>query len=96
VPVNIPVAWFYFQVIGVRGFRGHVANMARIKDDEGENWPSLEAARAHAVMIASELWQDGGYEGYAIYVTDDQGKEVAYFADRRSRPLRAVREQAQS
>ena len=50
--------------------------MARIKDDEGENWPSLEAARAHAVMIASELWQDGGYEGYAIYVTDDQGIEV--------------------
>jgi hypothetical protein len=78
VAVNIPVAWFYFQVIGVRGFRGHVANMARIKDDEGENWPSLEAARAHAVMIASELWQDGGNEGYAIYVTDDQGKEVAY------------------
>jgi hypothetical protein len=54
------------------------SNMARIKDDEGENWPSLEAARAHAVMIASELWQDGSYEGYAIYVTDDQGKEVAY------------------
>jgi hypothetical protein len=76
--VNIPVAWFYFQVIGVRGFRGHVANMAQIKDDEGENWPSLEAARAHAVMIASVLWQDGGNEGYAIYVTDDQGKEVAY------------------
>ena len=57
----------------------HVTNGSTFKDEEGENWPSLEAARAHAAKIASELWQAGGYEGYAVSVADQQGNEVAYF-----------------
>jgi hypothetical protein len=57
----------------------HVTNGSTFKDEEGENWPSLEAARAHAAKIASELWQAGGYEGYAVSVADEQGNEVAYF-----------------
>jgi len=55
-----------------------VKNGSTFKDEEGEDWPSLEAARAHAVMIASELLQEGNYEGYAVSVTDEQGNEVAY------------------
>jgi hypothetical protein len=56
----------------------HVKDGNTFKDEEGEDWPSLEAARAHAVVIASELLREGNYEGYAISVTDEQGNEVAY------------------
>jgi hypothetical protein len=30
VAVNLRIAWSDFQVVGVRGFLGHLANMARI------------------------------------------------------------------
>ena len=51
---------------------------ARLKDEEGENYPNLETARAHAAKIASELAKETGYEGFALSVTDEQGNEVAY------------------
>jgi uncharacterized protein DUF6894 len=56
----------------------HVTNGSTFKDAEGENCPSLEAARTHAAKIAGELGKDRGYEGFAVSVTDEQGNEVAY------------------
>jgi hypothetical protein len=54
------------KVARMARFFFHITNGSTFKDEEGENWPSLEAARAHAVTLASELWQDGGYGGYAV------------------------------
>ena len=48
------------------------------EEEEGENYPNLETARAHAAKIASELAKETGYEGFALSVTDEQGNEVAY------------------
>ena len=48
------------------------------EEEEGENYPNLETARAHAAKIASELAKETGYEGFAVSVTDEQGNEVAY------------------
>ena len=56
----------------------HVKNGSTFKDEEGENYPNLETARAHAAKIASELAKETGYEGFALSVTDEQGNEVAY------------------
>jgi hypothetical protein len=47
-------------------------------DEDGEEFPSAESARAHAVRIANELAQAGEYGGFAIKVLDEQGNEVAY------------------
>ena len=57
----------------------HVKNDSTFKEEEeGENYPNLETARAHAAKIASELAKETGYEGFALSVTDEQGNEVAY------------------
>jgi hypothetical protein len=56
----------------------HVKNGSTFKGEEGENYPNLETARAHAAKIASELAKETGYEGFALSVTDEQGNEVAY------------------
>jgi hypothetical protein len=55
----------------------HVKNDSTFKE-EGENYPNLETARAHAAKIASELAKETSYEGFAVSVTDEQGNEVAY------------------
>jgi hypothetical protein len=47
-------------------------------DEDGEEFPSAESARAHAVRIANELAQAGEYGGVAIKVLDEQRNEVAY------------------
>ena len=49
-------------------------------DEDGEEFPSAESARAHAVRIANELAQAGDYKGFAVKVTDEQGNEVAHVA----------------
>ena len=57
----------------------HVKNDSTFfKEEEGENYPNLETARAHAAKIDSELAKETGYEGFALSVTDEQGNEVAY------------------
>jgi hypothetical protein len=56
----------------------HVKNGSTFKEKEGENYPNLETARAHAAKIASELAKETSYEGFAVSVTDEQGNEVAY------------------
>jgi Domain of unknown function (DUF6894) len=58
----------------------HVKNDSTFKEEEEEweNYPNLETARAHAAKIASELAKETSYEGFAVSVTDEQGNEVAY------------------
>jgi hypothetical protein len=56
----------------------HVADGSTLKDEDGENLPSIASARAHAARIASELAEAGDYGGYAVRVRDEQGNEVAY------------------
>jgi hypothetical protein len=47
-------------------------------DEDGEELPSLEAAKRRAETIAHELAADSGqYRGYTVIVTDGQGAEVA-------------------
>ena len=36
------------------------------EEEEGENYPNLETARAHAAKIASELARTA-YEGFALF-----------------------------
>jgi hypothetical protein len=56
----------------------HVIDGSTLKDEDGENLPSIESARAHAARIANELAQEDGYGDFAVKVTDEQGNEVAY------------------
>lgn len=55
----------------------HVIEGSMFKDEDGENLPSIESARAHAARIANELAHGGDYGGFAVKATDDQGNEVA-------------------
>jgi hypothetical protein len=56
----------------------HVLDGSAFKDEDGEELPSAESARAHAARIAKELAQGGKYGGFAVKVLDEQGNEVAY------------------
>ena len=56
----------------------HVLDGSVVKDEDGEELPSAESARAHAAQIAKELAQAGEYGGFAVKVLDEQGNEVAY------------------
>jgi hypothetical protein len=51
-----PMARFFF----------HVKNDSTFEEEEGENYPNLETARAHAAKIASELARTA-YEGFALF-----------------------------
>jgi hypothetical protein len=55
----------------------HVTNGSTFKDEVGGLYFSLEAARAHAARIASDLSRDRDYDGFAVTVMDEQGNEVA-------------------
>jgi hypothetical protein len=48
------------------------------EEEEGENYPNLETARAHAAKIASELAKERPMRALRSSVTDEQGNEVAY------------------
>jgi hypothetical protein len=51
----------------------HVKNGSTFKGEEGENYPNLETARAHAAKIASELAKETSCEGFAVSVTMSRG-----------------------
>jgi hypothetical protein len=71
---TMPMALFFF----------HFTNGRTIRDEEGENFPSLEAAKAHAAKIAAELATEPESQGFAVSVTDEQGNELAYVTIGRS------------
>ena len=57
----------------------HVKNDSTFEEEEeGENYPNLETARAHAAKIASELAKERPMRALRSSVTDEQGNEVAY------------------
>jgi hypothetical protein len=52
-----------------------------INDTHGQTFPTLAEARAHAIIIAVGLAQDGGvYKGCFVCVIDESGKEMARMA----------------
>ena len=51
-----------------------------LKDEEGQNFSSLDDAKAKAMGIASELAHDETYRWWVLCVTDEQGNEVARVA----------------
>ena len=55
----------------------HLCNGQQYPDEVGEVFSSLEAAIAHAALVASELAQDEGWGGFVIAVTDQQGNAIA-------------------
>jgi hypothetical protein len=58
---------FFFHVVG--DGQDH-------RDEEGEVFASVQAARTHAVQIANELRHDT-YRGCAVCVTNAEGQEIA-------------------
>jgi Domain of unknown function (DUF6894) len=62
---------YFFHVTGSVGV---------LKDEEGQSFSSLDEAKGHAIVIASELAGDETYHGWVLWVTDDQGNEVARVA----------------
>ena len=56
----------------------HFTNGRTLRDEDGEDSPSLEAATAHAAKIAAELAKEPESRGFAVSVTDAQGNELAY------------------
>jgi hypothetical protein len=54
----------------------HLRNGQRYPDESGKVFSSTEAAIAHAALVASELTQDEGWEGFEIVVTDQQGNVI--------------------
>jgi hypothetical protein len=58
----------------------HVTNGSiTLKDEVGQDLFSLDAVKAQAGVVATELAQDDGYEGWAVRVVDNHGKEVMHF-----------------
>jgi hypothetical protein len=48
------------------------------EDDHGRTFATLEEAKAAASAFAAELARDSGqYRGFEIYVTDEDGNDVA-------------------
>jgi hypothetical protein len=63
------MALYFFHVIGADG---------AFRDEEGRSFRALEDAMAYAAVIAGELSGDGeNYQGFAVCVADEQGREVA-------------------
>jgi hypothetical protein len=48
------------------------------EDDQGQTFATLDDAKAAASVLAAELAADPGrYRGFEIYVTDEDGNDVA-------------------
>jgi hypothetical protein len=58
---------YYFHVRGGRHY----------PDESGRAFSSQREAIAHASVVAGELAQDGGWKGFAIFVTDEDGTVIA-------------------
>jgi hypothetical protein len=56
----------------------HVSDGERqIKDEVGRNFATPDAAKGHAAVIASELALDDEWEGYVVFVINEEGNEIA-------------------
>ena len=56
----------------------HVAGDAsRLQDEVGRSCSGVKDAKAHAAVVASELAEDAGWEGFSVLIMDENGSEVA-------------------
>jgi hypothetical protein len=55
----------------------HVSNGGQFLDEMGEEFSTREEAIARASILAAELAKEGGWSGYAITVTDEDGAVIA-------------------
>jgi hypothetical protein len=59
----------------------HVTNgTITFQDESGQDLFSPDAVQAQAGVIATELAQDNGYEGWVVRVVDNHGNEVLHCA----------------
>jgi hypothetical protein len=56
----------------------HVSDGAReFKDEVGRTFSTVEAAKGHAAIVASELALDHNWDSYVVCVIDEAGNEIA-------------------
>jgi hypothetical protein len=60
-----------------RRYYFHVCNGEIYSDDKGSCFPSEEEAIAYGSRVAHELSDEGGWRGYSIAITDENGGEIA-------------------
>jgi hypothetical protein len=62
--------WFYFHIRNGDAFEDN--------DPDGLDLPDLEAARAEALQVARDFWEDWSHAdiGMAIEVADEAGRTV--------------------
>jgi hypothetical protein len=71
------VEHLFGPALGGSKFYFHVQNGRRYPDKAGGFFFSQREAVAHASVVTAELAQDGGWEGFVIFVTDEDGRVVA-------------------
>jgi len=57
----------------------HLDGYSRITDDEGEEFPTPQAAEEHARIVAAELVRNAKpleYVGRSVILTDDRAREL--------------------
>jgi hypothetical protein len=59
----------------------HVTNgTITLQDEAGQDLFSLDAVKAQASVIATELAHDVGYQGWTVRVVDKHGNEIMHLA----------------
>jgi hypothetical protein len=61
----------------MRYFFHILRNDSIFKDEAGQIFSGVEGAKAHASVIARELAEDTGWEGFSVLIVDEIGTEVA-------------------
>jgi CRP/FNR family cyclic AMP-dependent transcriptional regulator len=61
----------------VRYFFHVTGDASRLQDEVGRSCSGAEDAKAHAAVVADELAEDAGWEGFSVLVLDENGSEVA-------------------
>jgi hypothetical protein len=71
------VEHLFGQALAGSKFYFHVQNGGHYPDKAGSVFSSQKEAIAHASVVAAELAQDGGWDSFVIFVTDEGGRVVA-------------------
>ena len=71
--IGIDIGKNSFHIVGLDG-RGAIV----LRQKWSRGYSTLEATRAHAAQIATDLAKEPSYEGFVVLVTDEHRNEVAY------------------
>jgi hypothetical protein len=64
-------------VLNVRYFV-HIASGGRVfRDEAGRNFSAVDDVLVHAAVVARELADDAGWEGFSVLVLDESGNQIA-------------------